>query len=261
MEYLNEKLSDNFLELNICGKQKIERDITTIRPNGRCDYHLLYILTGVCYLENYLAHPGDLVLFHPNERQYYRFYGKDKTESLYFHFSGTGCEKLLKTARITKRVNSIGKIDKLMSIYKYMNEEYLIKQEGYKVCCAGLLAQFITIAGRGLTNNSPSYPNRELINVLDKMNKNFQKNLPVSYYAELCNLSESRFCHVMREHTGMSPKAYLTMLKVEYALKLIETSDLSLSEISEETGIDDYNYFCRLIRTKTGKSPSQHRKS
>ena len=65
----------------------------------------------------------------------------------------------------------------------------------------------------------------------------------------------ARFHAVM----GMPPSAYLHRLRIQNALELLQHTQLSMGTIARQCGHPDVNYFSRLIRHITGKSPSQYR--
>ena len=46
-----EAISDEYLHVNHCGCNHLGgRDIGSLRPDGRVDYHILYIAEGCCYV-------------------------------------------------------------------------------------------------------------------------------------------------------------------------------------------------------------------
>ena len=60
---------------------------------------------------------------------------------------------------------------------------------------------------------------------------------------------------IFKEVTGLSPLNYLNKVRILKALELLQTSELSISEISALVGIDDSNYFSRLFKKVTGSPP------
>ena len=76
-----ERLSnETHLLLNSCGIEQIGEQSSikgSLRPNGRVDYHILYISQGVCNVKKrnewQCAKAGSLILFRPHERQEYYF--------------------------------------------------------------------------------------------------------------------------------------------------------------------------------------------
>ena len=64
-----------------------------------------------------------------------------------------------------------------------------------------------------------------------------------------------------RHFDNLSFGDYIRKLRIEKALKLIEETEYSLSEISYLTGFSDQSHFTRIFRKQLGISPSAHRKS
>lgn len=262
MEISHEKVSHKFLELNSCGRQVIaEYDRGCHRKNGRADYHILYIVNGRCYLPDQTAEAGSLILFRPGEPQLYRFKAADQTVSLFLHFSGSGCEELLHSCGLAQTVTKVGKIVRLEQLFDRLLDEYHLKKALHSEVCGGILWEFLALAGRKAQSGTERavYPEHSLDEVCRRMHKDYAQNRPVSDYAALCHLSESRFSHAFKERTGLSPKAYLTRIRVDNACLLLGDRTVSLADAAREVGIEDLNYFSRLIKKHTGHTPTYFR--
>lgn len=59
---------------------------------------------------------------------------------------------------------------------------------------------------------------------------------------------------------GIAPSAYITSLRLQNALNLLQTSKKPLTKIMSQCGYNDLCYFSRIIRRATKHSPSQFRK-
>lgn len=57
----------------------------------------------------------------------------------------------------------------------------------------------------------------------------------------------------------MSPIKYLKLLRMEKAKHLLETSFLSVKEITYRVGINDESHFVRDFKKTYGKAPTQYR--
>jgi AraC-like DNA-binding protein len=82
----------------------------------------------------------------------------------------------------------------------------------------------------------------------------------VERLAELLGMHRSTLARSFAKAVGVSPLEYLTRLRVQNALTLLKQSTLSVAEIAQQCGYSDPNYFSRLIRRHTGRSPLQFRK-
>lgn len=264
---MTEYLSDNFLQLNSCGRQELfGKDRTMCRQNGRPDYHILYIVKGKCYAEaaddKVTVTQGQMIMFKPFERQYYRFSGEDHTVSCFIHFEGTECEKLLCELGLDKRVTEVGSSHTLERMFLDMCDEYQLAKPYKKQVCAGLLLRFLGQAARNTKYNSDNvsvHYSKRMDSVCSHMRKNYKNAHSVEFYADMCALSVDRFYHVFKESVGMAPKKYILQAKIDVALDLLENTDFDIGEIADKVGITDRNYFSRLIKNYTGHTPSYFR--
>lgn len=263
-----EKLSDTFLELNSCGRQFLTgRDYKMIRENGRVDYHILYIEKGACTIEingkEKVVSAGNIILFKPYEKQVYSFKADDNSISCYIHFSGTACEELLsRFGLLENRVTQIGTNNILESIFSEMENEYLLKPPYHTESCAALLLHFLAAVGRQRHYNSQeiNIKSRKNIDAVCKhMHSHYDQKYNVAFYSEMCHLSVSRFAHIFKEHTGSTPKAYMLNIKISVAKKLLASTDLSITDVARVVGIEDVNYFSRMLKKHTGHSPKHFR--
>ena len=59
---------------------------------------------------------------------------------------------------------------------------------------------------------------------------------------------------------GESITAYIARIRIEKAIELMKSGSQNLEAISFEVGYDDYNYFSRVFKKKTGLRPTEYRK-
>jgi len=65
---------------------------------------------------------------------------------------------------------------------------------------------------------------------------------------------------LFKQELGTSFGAYLTQIRIRKACQLLNATDLSISEIAEQTGYETQHYFSTSFRKSTGVSPLQYRK-
>jgi AraC-like DNA-binding protein len=73
------------------------------------------------------------------------------------------------------------------------------------------------------------------------------------------NLSSSRFRHVFTRTTGISPKRYLKIVRLNQANWLMKNTFLSVKEVMANVGCSDLSHFVRDYKTVFGETPSQSR--
>ena len=155
---VEDAVSDEYLSVNCCGCQHLYGYNTgSSRPNGRRDFHILYITEGICYIRATDHAPetpvpaGSVILYLPGEAQFYRFHAETRSTSYYIHFSGTGCLELLRRmGMLEERVFEIGDSNTLKYLFGKLIDEFRLAAPLYDEVCAGYLLQMIALIGRKL---------------------------------------------------------------------------------------------------------------
>lgn len=91
------------------------------------------------------------------------------------------------------------------------------------------------------------------------MEQNFAYNLKLEQFARLCHMSLSTFKKSFKEYYHTTPAAWLKQRKLDRALHQMLTSDLSISQISFESGFEDTSHFIRVFKQKNNLTPLQYR--
>jgi len=81
---------------------------------------------------------------------------------------------------------------------------------------------------------------------------------------KLCSelhVSPTYFSTIFKRETGMNFVNYLTTLRLEEAVKLLNTTDDKTYIIAEKVGYPEANYFSYVFKKKFGVSPSKYRKN
>jgi transcriptional regulator GlxA family with amidase domain len=87
-----------------------------------------------------------------------------------------------------------------------------------------------------------------------------QKKTPkLSEVATRLNLSTSRLRHLFKKELGVSPKHYVTLLRLRWAKQLLENSWLEVKEVTAIIGVNDVSHFGRTYKAVFRQTPSQTR--
>ena len=73
------------------------------------------------------------------------------------------------------------------------------------------------------------------------------------------NLSASRLRHLFKAQIGLSPGQYIKLLRLERAKSLLESSFLTVKEITGRVGASDVSHFVRDYKAVYGETPSNAR--
>ena len=85
-----------------CGTYRLSSHpkLPTYRPRGRLDYQIIYITAGCGHFHfgnvgnETIVPAGNIVLYRPKELQKYEYYGEDKTEVYWIHFTDSRALRL-----------------------------------------------------------------------------------------------------------------------------------------------------------------------
>jgi AraC family transcriptional regulator, exoenzyme S synthesis regulatory protein ExsA len=122
-----------------------------------------------------------------------------------------------------------------------------------------LLSLFSRNAYNELTDYFVSLCQDQLYQMSRVMEQNFAYNLKVEEFARLCHMSLSTFKKSFKEYYHTTPAIWLKDKKLDRALHQLLTSDLSISQISFESGFEDTSHFIRVFKQKHGLTPLQYR--
>ena len=101
--------------------------------------------------------------------------------------------------------------------------------------------------------------NAEIINnAFLYIHTHFDQRIKINDIAKECYVSEPHFCRVFKDITGETPITYINNLKINKAISLMKSSKLTIKQISETVGFEDYTYFCRCFKKITGSSPKAY---
>ena len=92
------------------------------------------------------------------------------------------------------------------------------------------------------------------------MQNNFTEDFSVEQLAEMCCLSVGSFRRSFSQCVGMSPVEYRNKLRIQKAVTLLKTGEMTVGEVAQAVGIPDLKYFSKLFKRYTGVSPSAVKK-
>ena len=94
---------------------------------------------------------------------------------------------------------------------------------------------------------------------IEFMKGHLREPLKVATLAALVNLSRSHYTTLFRRISGYAPQSYLNHLRMQRAVQLLNTTELSIKQISDDLGFSDQFYFSRAFKRVHNHSPSEHR--
>ena len=105
-----------------------------------------------------------------------------------------------------------------------------------------------------------STTNERVLECVRYIDEHISEKMPLSLLAEKMNLSREYLSYIFKRETGKTLTDYVNEQKMLTSRELIESGEMSLADVSEHLGFDNYNYFSRLFRRYFDVSPVEIRK-
>lgn len=102
------------------------------------------------------------------------------------------------------------------------------------------------------TNNDIYY------DVLDFLRER-HSGVSVDEIAKEFNFSKSYISHMFKKKSGRTLKEYCNILKINDAKVLLESSNISVTEIAQMSGFNNFSYFINVFKNMTGVTPLKWR--
>lgn len=128
--------------------------------------------------------------------------------------------------------------------------------EGYKREAKSALFWFEKV----LTSEDNEEIRDEIRQVIDYMKQNLQQKITCKAMADMVNMNVTYFSKLFKKETGEGFSNYLSRIRTERATMLLQHSDFSIEEITEQVGLSNMHYFYRMYKKNTGNLPGQVRR-
>ncbi|MDF2157938.1 AraC family transcriptional regulator [Algoriphagus sp. CAU 1675] len=117
-----------------------------------------------------------------------------------------------------------------------------------------------TIVTTGYTNTNKESEKDRMGQVYEYVMNNFKDKVSLEKAAEIANLSPSAFSRFFKSRVNKSFSEFLIDIRISHACKLLNESELNISEISYECGYFTLSNFNKQFKEKMGKTPLAYRK-
>ena len=98
----------------------------------------------------------------------------------------------------------------------------------------------------------------KLAPALHYLEEHFTEDVDCRELAALCFLSTAQFYNLFRAHVGTTPLGYRDRLLLQRAKSLLETPEITVTEIADTLGFSDVAYFSNFFKKHEGISPTAY---
>ena len=119
------------------------------------------------------------------------------------------------------------------------------------------LEKFYEITGDSVlsSGSARSYVER----MIDYFQNAYMEEIDLGRYAEELGFSSAYLTKIFKRYAGMTPVRFLTNIRISNARRLLDTTDLTVSQIGESVGYNDQFHFSKTFSKITGMSPMAYR--
>ena len=124
-----------------------------------------------------------------------------------------------------------------------------------------ILQRFIESKLSGSMRSAADYYQDKAIisSAVDFINKNYSQNISLDLISKNCYCNPAYLSYLFNKEMGMTITDYINKSKVEYAKRLLDLTDFSITQISQEVGFNDPSYFSKVFKKTQGASPTDYR--
>lgn len=132
------------------------------------------------------------------------------------------------------------------------------EQQTARLIVASLLSHCRDLLGSQIQTASRSQALFEAIR--DYIDEHYASPLTRESVAQAFYISPNYLSHLFQKTGAIGFNEYLNHTRLEHAKTLLKGYDLKVKEVAHTCGFVDSNYFCRLFRKNTERSPSEYRR-
>ena len=253
---------DGELDVRCAGESVVREPFA--RKYSFDDYELIYMIGGSMIVTvggvEYPMKKGDVLCRAPGVEFSIRSTEDMQTEFRYYwiHFERQGAEAIIEKCGVDlNRPFKISGSERLMDEYENLFSEFRMRSPELSFALSLAVKRVLLLIGRQKDQSTGGKLDRSLRYI----HSSFRHKINIPYLASLDFLGETRYRILFREHTGMSPVDYITLLRIEKANDLLGQGDMSIAEVGDNVGYSDVHYFQKMFKKCTGLTPGEYREN
>ncbi len=242
----------------------------TYGPTVRSGYMLHYIYSGKGVFTSegreFKLQEGDFFFIEPNRIIKYE---ADLTNPWAFYWIGFRGELVAEYLKRTSLswFKPIFNIDKGTPIKDRMSEIIelsFIKEDNDLLLNAKLLEILhhlsVLFPSEEKSNNS-SKKNILFVQALQFIRNNYETDIQISELADSLAIDRTYLHRLFKQELNMSPKEYLTEVRIRKAKELLTNTDYPINTIAQSVGYEDPQQFSKVFKQNTNLTPSSFRRN
>lgn len=88
----------------------------------------------------------------------------------------------------------------------------------------------------------------------------YSNELSINYISNKLEVTSSYLSKLLKKETGLSFIDYLTKIRIEKAMYIMEDPAVKIYDVAELVGYSNQHYFCRAFKKVVGVSPTEYKR-
>lgn len=239
------------------GEQMMERHYHDL-------FEIYFLESGTCiyFIDNksYQLVPGDIAII-PAGVIHNTHYKNSRYSRMLINFSTrfipAAVMPFLKSIRYLYRNSDI--TDSLYTLFRQIETEYEKNTElSEEILCCYMHMLFFMLARNENVYDDTRTRNEYIENAVNYIQKNYSTAISLASTAKMFSVSPEHFSREFKKETGFGFCEYINLLRLKKAEQLLkQTQKISVTEVSEQCGFNDSNYFSVKFKKMYGMSPKK----
>lgn len=124
-----------------------------------------------------------------------------------------------------------------------------------------IIQSLCKFASENKINHSFNRYTEDIFNAMEYIRENCETSIRLTDLCQKYSMSRTLFCSNFRKISNYTVSRYISHCRITRALRLLNNSNLSITEISQMCGFYDSSHFIETFKKQTGSSPEHYRKS
>ena len=134
-----------------------------------------------------------------------------------------------------------------------------MRSDGTVLLMLADLIQYFSVHTLPENTRRQKQSNDVLREIIAYVNNHYKDSLTLDDMARQTGFSREYFCRFFKHHMGITFLRYVNEVRISHAGRLLSDTDLSISEIMQESGFTNQTLFNRLFKEIYGMTPRQAR--
>lgn len=153
--------------------------------------------------------------------------------------------------RIGKKIEGLSWVDhfdRLIGLLEILKELALTKE--YEILNADGVALAVD-----------SKENERINTVYNYIRDNYKEHISLEDISDQVHMTVPAFCRYFKKNSRKTFTKFVNEYRIVHASKLLAETSMSITEVSFESGFNNFSHFNKRFKEFTGKSPSEYRKA